>query len=112
MYEYIYLGSSPAEEECAQVGQDGYHDRARKELSAFLAQIRRIAEANAIDIPEGMLRVKRESHEYGSYFEAVVRIDMLDENAEKAWDVASKLEDLVPGHWDDIARKELGLIDD
>lgn len=39
MSEYIVIGSSPAEETCAQVGQDNYRKQAMLELNAFKRQI-------------------------------------------------------------------------
>ena len=41
MNNYLYIGSAPCDEDCAQVGTDGYREQALKECNALLAQMHR-----------------------------------------------------------------------
>jgi len=41
MKETIYIGSSPPEEDCAQVGEEGYHAQSRRECRAYINQLYR-----------------------------------------------------------------------
>ena len=40
--DYINIGPTPYDENCAQVGQEGYYIRARKECAAYCRQLRRM----------------------------------------------------------------------
>lgn len=101
--DFVYIGPSPAEEDCAQVGSDNYHELARKECSALIAQLRRQFGQE----PDGAeLRVKRESHDFGSYLEVVC---YYDERSQAAIEYAYKCEGNLPATWDEEARRELGI---
>jgi hypothetical protein len=39
MREYLTLGPAPCNEDCAQVGQPDYHERAREECRRFILRI-------------------------------------------------------------------------
>lgn len=104
MREYVELGPAPAMEDCAQVGDANYRDRAMREARAFIGLIRRAHP----DLPEGLsLIVKSFPHDFGSYYEVCAAYSTNDEAAgEAAWG----LERTAPGEWDEAAREELGLI--
>ena len=60
----LYIGESPWEETCAQVGSDMYLVNARKECQRFIDQIRR----HYGDEPVGArLYTKSNPHDFGSY---------------------------------------------
>ena len=60
----LYIGESPWGEECAQVGDDLYTQRATQECQRFIDQIRR----HYGDEPKGArLYVKSNPHDFGSY---------------------------------------------
>lgn len=60
----LYVGESPWEETCAQVGSDMYLVNARKECQRFIDQIRR----HYGDEPVGArLYTKSSPHDFGSY---------------------------------------------
>lgn len=102
MMDYITLGGAPYEEECAQVGDEGYRQRALKECAAYIGQLKRAFG----EPPAGAsLRVKRFPHDFGTYHEVVVEFE--DEPA--AIEYAFKLEEEMPARWDEQARRELGL---
>ena len=108
MKETIYLGSSPPEEDCAQVGSDDYHVKARAECQAYRNQLYRFLKAKGYskgDLPADFaLTIKSEQHDYGTYLEVVVRFNSEDE---KSWDLAQLLEGESPTEWDQEARDEL-----
>lgn len=111
MIERIEIGSSPWGEECAQVGQEDYHEVAHKECMAYKRQLGRILRANGFDpdtMPEGFgFVIKGSPHDFGTYYEVVCRFNGDDE---RSWEILSFIEDNVPQLWDDVAKKELGRL--
>lgn len=102
MRDYVYIGSTPCDEPCQQVGTPSY-DRvlARKEIRAFINQIRRTLG----DEPDGAeLRVKTESHDFGSYSEVVC---YYDDDKPASVEYAYKCESDAPNNWDLQATIEL-----
>ncbi len=96
MRDFIYIGSAPSEEECAQVGAEDYGRRSQLELSQF----KRMLETS---FPLVNFRIKRQSHDFGYYSEVVAYYDDEDEaQTEQAYDAECHFE-----RWDDEARKVL-----
>ena len=101
MRDYIEIGATPCDEDCAQVGSDNFRERATAESNAYLRQLIRMFG----EPPEGAsMRVKWFNHDFGSYPEVVCYYESGD-SAEYAF----KLEGNAPREWDGEARKELGL---
>lgn len=95
------IGSSPCDEACAQVGDDGYELRARAECRMFVEAI----EAALGHPPVGaQLVIKSSAHDFGRYLEVVVRFD--PEN-EAAVDYAYRVQDQAPTRWTDEQRARL-----
>lgn len=70
--DYIDIGPTPAEEDCAQVGSPDYESRARPECIRFIDQIRRtLGEEPA----KAALRVKSNPHDFGAYLSVVCYYD-------------------------------------
>lgn len=93
----IEVGAAPAEETSAQVGQDGYSERSRRECAVYIRQLQR-----TFGNPDpAILRFLRRGfpHELGRYHEVVAV--MTAEGAE-LFD-----ESKLPAEWDHIARAEL-----
>ena len=106
MRETIEIEPSPAEEDCAQVGQDGYRERAVKECYAFICQIKR---AYGIPPAGARLRTKWSSHDFGIYGEVAIDFDVESKGAaEYAYAVEADKKGALK-RWDDAARKYLGL---
>jgi hypothetical protein len=102
MRDEIFCGPVPADEQCEQLGPNYDGMRARKECHTFIQQIRR----ELGEEPEGAhLRIKGQSHDYGTYVEVVCAFECDDpvaaEYAFKCETTATK--------WDEKARQELGL---
>lgn len=104
-YECMELGAAPYEVEPAQVGQDDYSDKARKECSAFKKQLLRILKKKTETLPENFsLLVKGFSHDFGTYYEVVCKFNS---NDEASWNLYEFLDENIPANWDDEALKEL-----
>ena len=77
MRDYIEIGATPHDEDCAQVGSEGYAKRARHECEMFMKQI-------AKHYPEpdnGWLKIKSFGHDFGTYYEVVACFDDEDEES-------------------------------
>jgi hypothetical protein len=95
--DYIHIGSSPVEEDCAQVGSPDYATRARAECKRFAAQIMR----HYPEPENGYLKIKSNPHDFGTYYEVVAVFDENDEEATKwAFAVESDEKDVLRV-WDD-----------
>ena len=103
MRDYLVIGSTPAEEDCAQVGSPDYKTRMIKEINAFINQLLRQFGPE----PKGAeIRVKGFPHDFGTYHEVVV---FFDDNNEEAVNYAYKIENEAATRWDEEALIELGL---
>ena len=102
MRDYIDIGPCPAGEDCAQVGASDYYDRYKKEMTAYINQIRREL---GPEPPGARLRIKANAHDFGTYHDVIVEFDPDDEEASN---YAYKCE-RTNENWDEEARKELGL---
>lgn len=105
MLDYLNLGSTPFDEDCAQLGSPDFENRANKELNAYKAQLERM-------FPEIQMhksvRFKKKwfEHDFGLYGEIVV---VYDSDSELECDTAIKIEHNTPKNWDEEAIKELNL---
>ena len=95
MQNYLELGSTPCDEECAQVGEEYYAAKSLSECSRFIKCIR-ITVGNE---PSGAkLQVKSFQHEFGLYYEVVC---YYDESNEASAEYAFKCESDGPTTWCD-----------
>ena len=94
MTDWIYLGQAPADEPCAQIRQPDYETRAREECQRW----RDLLESRfGHDRPEtASLRIKREDHDFGSYYEVAIRFDS---SCRRALDWAFRVESEAPTRW-------------
>jgi hypothetical protein len=111
--ETLELGSSPCDEDCAQVGTDNYQEQSRKECRAYVNQLLRLLRkqfgvnaADAIACDTLSVSTKSFAHDFGSYKEVVVKFD---DSHPQAIEMAFWLESNLPSEWDTMARVELGL---
>lgn len=83
MKDYIEIGSSPVEEDCAQVGCEDYSRKARIECNQYIAALR----AKFGPEPDGArLYIKGNPHDFGTYYEVNCEYDDdLPESAEYAF---------------------------
>ena len=98
MSDYLEIGTTPVDEECAQVGTDGYEEKVTREIEAFKAQIMR-------QFPKQCKRVKliKKSfpHDFGSYYELCIVFE------QRECDAAFEIENNLPAEWDEEAREFL-----
>ena len=101
MQDYVFIGSSPTGEDCAQVGSANYYENSRKELKAFINQLRRVFGEE----PERTrFRIKNQEHDFGQYGEVVCYYEASDENS---YNYAMRCESETPEYWDEEAKREL-----
>jgi len=101
MISCLELGSTPSEENCAQLGEEDYERRAKKECRVYINQLRRQFGKE----PEGAeFKIKAFSHDFGWYYEAVC---IFDEDKEGSIDYAYKCCNEGPEHWDMESLEEL-----
>jgi len=99
--DYLEIGPTPYDEECAQVGSENYMTRARIECTAFVNQLERTFP----DAPGcTYFRIKSNPHDFGDYLEVQVRFDEEDEASRE---YAFNVENNTPANWNEIAKKEL-----
>jgi hypothetical protein len=100
----MIIGSSPIDEDCAQVGSPDYSRKSRIELRAFINQLKRaFPELNNEDCPV-RLSIKSFPHDFGTYHEVVANYN--DDN-EAGLELACKLEGNTPENWDEQAKEEI-----
>lgn len=92
--EILELGPCPSEENCAQVGDKNYHEKAAEECRRYIDLIRKLHGQE----PEGARLYKKSFyHELGTYYEVVVSYCPDNKEAEEyAW----KVEEDLPDTWD------------
>lgn len=101
MNEWLDIGSSPPDEDCAQVGSADYSARARRECRAYINQLRRVFGPE----PAGaQLGVRSNPHDFGNYLSVVC---YYDPQIKQTVDYAFRCESNGPEEWDAEARREL-----
>lgn len=95
---YITIGSTPVDENCAGAGQPDYNTLSRIECTAYKHQLQRLKPNAACE-----LAVKAFDHDFGTYREVIAR----HSDAQEAIEDAFWFEDNQPNLWDEEAVKEL-----
>lgn len=106
MRDWLEIGASPADEDCAQIGSDDYPEKSRLECRVFANQLRRVFG----DPPSGAeIGVKAFRHDFGTYREVVVFFDdaKSEEEENPGFEYAINVENNTPEKWDILALKEL-----
>lgn len=94
MRDYVNIGPGPADEPCPQVGDPQYLIQANTVGLDFIELIRNKLGRE----PEGaQLKLKRFSHDFGSYYEVVC---WYDESLEASVEYAFKVEAEAPTRWE------------
>jgi hypothetical protein len=91
----VDIGPTPCDEECVQVGSDGYAGRAVAECRRFIVLIREVL---GPEPPGARLFVQRCPHELGEYHEVACRYEDGNEEAEE---YAFRCEAEAPMKWTD-----------
>lgn len=108
MFEYLELGSAPADEPCAQVGSENYSEQAHKETKVYINQLYRVLESMGFTEdklpPDFSIIRKSNPHDFGTYYEAAVKYRF---DNEVSCDIAYELENNLPLKWDEISIQQL-----
>jgi hypothetical protein len=105
MIDYIYLGSSPANEPCAQTTDPDYGVKALDECRRYRALLESTYSAAHDGQPCPVrLVVKGEPHDFGTYYEVVAKFSDGDRAALEA---ALWLEENSPVNWPEPTEKSL-----
>jgi len=92
--DYINIGASPAEEDCVQVGDPDYRQKAIPECNRFIELIRKTLGTE----PDGAkLKIKAFQHDFGTYHEVVC---YYDEDKPEAVEYAYNVEANAPTTWE------------
>jgi hypothetical protein len=79
MYDYIYLGPTPANEPCVQTTDPDYGIKAHAECERYKALLESTYSAAHDGQPcPARIMVKSEAHDFGHYYEVVCRFDAND----------------------------------
>ena len=102
MKNYESLGSSPYDEDCAQVGSIDYHELSKIELHEFKRMMELINPS-----PEDCIAyyaVKSFPHDFGSYHELCA---IYDDSSDIGQEWAINAENLTPSTWDQAAKERI-----
>ena len=100
--EYIEIGATPYDEDCAQVGAENYRKDAEKEMDAYINQLNRVfTEAENWGI---RFKQKWFNHDFGVYGEVCAYWNTDNEIADR---FVYFVEENLPSNWDEEAKKEL-----
>lgn len=104
MIEYMEIGPTPCEEDCAQVGENDFRQRASKEMDAYINLLyRKFPQAEDKGIT---FKKKWFQHDFGTYGEVCIYWNTDDSEADE---FAYEIERNLPDVWDREAMQELGL---
>lgn len=93
MREYVELGVAPCDEDCVQVGEEDYLNKARKECRKYISLIRECCGSE----PDGaQLKIKSFEHDFGNYYEVVCSYD---DKFPDSVDYAFRIEGTLPRTW-------------
>lgn len=104
--DFLYLGTAPPEEDCAQTTDDDFTYRNKRECVAWKHQLARVLSAHVRQLcraGEDMagvivtVAIKTENHSYGATREVVVKFN---DNDLRAVTLAYWLEANLPPNWD------------
>lgn len=94
MRDYVCIGPVPCDEDCAQVGQDGYREKAVAECRKFIALLRKTFGEEPFG---ARLAIKWFDHDFGPYCEVVCYYET---EIEEAREYAFRCENEMPLTWE------------
>jgi len=93
--DYLTLGTTPYEEDCAQVGSEDYYSAAKKEASKYVALLRELFGDERDHFC--VYKLKSFPHDFGTYYEVCI---VFDDNDAESTQFAYFIEDMLPSRWD------------
>ena len=91
--DFVTLGPVPSDENCAQVGEDDYEARARRECKRFIDLLRETFGPEPVG---AYLSTKGFPHDFGTYYEVVC---YFNERVPESIEYAYRLERDAPTRW-------------
>ena len=102
MLDTVWIGSTPCNEDCAQVGEPDYARDAKIECRQFIEAIRKVCGHE----PEGArLKITTSEHDWGTLYDVSV---VYDTDNEKAAEYAYMVEDKAPQTWNEAGMQAPG----
>lgn len=97
-YDYIVVGTTPVDEECASVGDIDYYDRVRVEYRAYKDQLKRMFPQ--LESSDFGMTLMGFDHDFGRYHELAL---WYNTNVHHVEEMAFEIETNLPEKWDEIA---------
>lgn len=109
--DILEIGSTPAEEQCQQVGAENYALLAKKECKIYKEMLERL-----FPIPEHLQQevyfyIKANPHDLGTYYEVAIKFNAA---ISEVVDFVYNVDEKAPSVWDETALTQLrneGLIE-
>lgn len=102
MIDYFEIGPTPCDENCAQVGEDNFRNKANIEMDAYIDQLYRLFGEKILDTSISFKK-KWFAHDFGNYGEVVIMYDDSDEKHDLVYEIEREL----PENWDEQAKKDI-----
>ena len=93
MKDYLNIGSTPPEEDCAQVGSENFYEESMKECKRYIDCLRKFV---GVEPFGAELKVKSFPHDFGTYYEVVC---YFDDDIPESLEYALKCEGEGPMTW-------------
>lgn len=105
MLDYLTLETTPTDETCVQVGEEGYYSRMMDEAHKYATMLR----GRFVGFNKVSFGVKTFPHDFGTYAEVVVKYNDTDDIASAQ---ALAVEDNLPRLWNDTTVVDWEIIKD
>ena len=102
---YVYIGASPCDESCAQVGQHDYEQVSQRECRVFRRMLKRLFPVPRLH--RAVYVIRTSPHDFGGYRE--VAIACANGHSE-SFSYACVVQREAPAQWDAIAQYELAWL--
>src|ERR1035438_1750018 len=99
-FDYLSIGSTPAEETSEQLGPNYNAGKAKAECRRFIEAIRKVC---GLEPSGAKLVIKSKPHDAGTYYEVNVKYDP---SKQKAIEYAFKIDAGAPGTWEEAGVPE------
>lgn len=100
--DYLYIGSAPSAEDCVSVNpKQDYLPAMKQECVRYIERVKEYLRLRNIPYDKVEFALKGEEHDFGKYYEVIVKYDEKDEESVGQ---AYSIENNCPEYWDE--RKE------
>jgi hypothetical protein len=103
MKDYLYLGTTPSDEQCPQVGKDD-GSLIAEICNIYRKQLQTLATELNFEVA---IVVRSCNHDFGTYYEVAAKYDS---NNERHMNEAFELDGKVPQYWNDESKAAIELL--